>query len=52
MHPYNERQIKQAASRRRKIRELRAKGWKWARIAKKYAISIQRAHQLGALKKP
>jgi hypothetical protein len=47
MNQYNAWQKLKAEGRRKQIRSLKARRWTWARIAKKYAISIQRAQQLG-----
>ena len=47
MNKYNVQKHQQSAPRRKKIKELRAKGWEWTEIAKRYGISPQRAQQIG-----
>ena len=49
MNSHNASLKADAEIRRAQIRKLRAKvpKWTWARIAKKYGVSVQRAQQLG-----
>lgn len=47
MNKHNFRLFQANATRRKKIKELAAKGYMWTEIAKLFNISPQRAQQIG-----